>query len=133
MKTIGVGAAVFDDEERLLLVKQSYAARLWALPGGGIEDGESPVDAAAREVLEETGLEVEIGDLIGVYWNSRKDGLWICFMGKISGGTLRPLPGEIEETEFFGKDDVPEHVSEATHKRIEDAFDGVRGAFRVIS
>jgi len=60
------GAVVRDKEGRLLLVRRGHEPALgtWSLPGGRIEPGETPEQAAAREVLEETGLEVQVGDLL---------------------------------------------------------------------
>jgi 8-oxo-dGTP diphosphatase len=61
-----VGAVVRDDAGRLLLVRRAHEPGLgkWSLPGGRIEDGETPSQAAAREVLEETGLLVAVGELL---------------------------------------------------------------------
>ena len=60
------GAVVRDEAGRLLLVRRGRepAAGLWSLPGGRIEPGETAAEAAAREVREETGLEVEIGEVL---------------------------------------------------------------------
>src|SRR3954451_8848815 len=60
------GAVVRDERGRLLLVRRGRppAAGLWSLPGGRIEPGETAAAAAAREVREETGLEVEIGAVL---------------------------------------------------------------------
>jgi ADP-ribose pyrophosphatase YjhB (NUDIX family) len=62
-----VGAIVRDDAGRLLVVRRANppAAGSWSLPGGRVEEGESDALAAAREVLEETGLEVTVGPLVG--------------------------------------------------------------------
>lgn len=62
-----VGALVYDDAGRLLMVRRAHDPDRgrWSLPGGRIEEGESDADALAREVLEETGLPVEVGDLVG--------------------------------------------------------------------
>lgn len=64
---VGVGAVVVDDE-RLLLVQRSAppGQGLWAVPGGRVERGETLQEATAREVLEETGLVVEVGDVAWV-------------------------------------------------------------------
>jgi mutator protein MutT len=62
-----VGAVLRDSGGRLLLVQRAHepAAGTWSIPGGRVEDGESDHEAVAREVLEETGLVVAPGELIG--------------------------------------------------------------------
>jgi 8-oxo-dGTP diphosphatase len=62
-----VGALVYDEQRRLLLVQRGHAPDqgLWSLPGGRVEPGETDSAAVAREVAEETGLTVAVGDLVG--------------------------------------------------------------------
>jgi 8-oxo-dGTP diphosphatase len=62
-----VGAVVTDSHGRLLLIKRGHepGAGLWSLPGGRIEPGETDAEALVREMLEETGLTVEPGRLLG--------------------------------------------------------------------
>lgn len=62
------GAVLVDDAGRLLVVRRANAPGrgLWSIPGGRVEPGEQPEDAAAREVLEETGLQVVVGSRLGV-------------------------------------------------------------------
>lgn len=61
----GVRVIVRDKEDRLLLVCQRHEDRdIWMLPGGAIEEGENAMEAARREVLEETGLHVRVIDLV---------------------------------------------------------------------
>jgi ADP-ribose pyrophosphatase YjhB (NUDIX family) len=63
-----VGAVVRDDEGRLLLVRRGTdpGRGQWSVPGGRVEPGEAATAAAAREVLEETGVRVTVGDLVGI-------------------------------------------------------------------
>jgi 8-oxo-dGTP diphosphatase len=62
-----VGAIITDDQGRLLLIKRAHApgAGLWSLPGGRVEPGENDAAALAREMREETGLDVSVNRLIG--------------------------------------------------------------------
>jgi 8-oxo-dGTP diphosphatase len=62
-----VGALVFDASGRLLVVRRWHApaAGQWSLPGGRVEPGESQAAAVEREVLEETGLRVRVGEAVG--------------------------------------------------------------------
>ena len=83
------GAVVRDGDGRLLLVRRRHAPSigLWSLPGGRVEPGETPVQAAAREVLEETGLQVEVGELLASVHIG--DYLVHDFAAVVVGGTLR--------------------------------------------
>ena len=65
MWTGGVRVILLDDEKRMLLVRQHHGDRdIWMVPGGQIEEGESAVDAAIREVKEETELDISISRLL---------------------------------------------------------------------
>ena len=91
-------AVVQDPEGRIVLVRRKDND-LWALPGGGMEPGESIEDTVVREVLEETGLVVEVTGLIGVYTNPNhvmeySDGevrqqFSLCYTTVLKGGELR--------------------------------------------
>ncbi|MGH8912744.1 MAG: NUDIX hydrolase [Acidimicrobiia bacterium] len=93
----GVGVAVMDGDRILLIQRGRPPGRgLWAVPGGKVELGERLVDTARREVLEETGLDVEIGDVV---WVGESIGPghppeWhytlIDFLGSAVGGRLQP-------------------------------------------
>ena len=91
-------AVIFDRRGRVLLQERSDGGQ-WGLPGGSVEIGESVTDAAIREVREETGLEVTVRRLVGVYSDPAMqvvrypDGnVWhyvnVCFECVVRGGTL---------------------------------------------
>jgi ADP-ribose pyrophosphatase YjhB (NUDIX family) len=71
---VGVGAVIVD-EGRVLLVKRKYEplAGQWSLPGGAVEVGETLEASVAREMLEETGLEIEVGPVIEVFDRITRD------------------------------------------------------------
>ena len=66
--SIGVSAIIFDQDERVLLIRRGKppAAGFWHVPGGKLEAGESLVEGVRREVKEETGLDVNIGPIMAV-------------------------------------------------------------------
>ncbi len=66
---VGVGAVIVDDRGRVVLIKRRYdpLAGRWSLPGGAVELGETLEASVAREMLEETGLDVDVGPVIEVF------------------------------------------------------------------
>jgi 8-oxo-dGTP diphosphatase len=88
-----VGAVIKDAAGRLLLIRRGHdpGAGLWSLPGGRIELGETDQQAVAREVLEETGLSVECGRLLGTAELPGPDGTTIDvsdYLAVVTGGEL---------------------------------------------
>ena len=90
-----VGAVVTDGQGRLLMIKRGHepGAGLWSIPGGRIEPGETDAEALVREMLKETGLTVEVGQLIGSVQRPGLNGAVIDisdYAATVTGGTLRP-------------------------------------------
>jgi len=116
-----------------ILLQQRADNREWGLPGGSVEIGETVADAVVREVREETGYEVAVGRLVGVYSDPRwqivryPDGrVWhyvnLCFDCQLTGGTPRPAPGESLAVEWFLPDALPADFVVLHRRRIEDAL-----------
>jgi acetyl-CoA carboxylase carboxyl transferase subunit beta len=90
---VGVGVAVVEDEQILLVKRGRDPGRgLWAVPGGKVEPGEAMKEAARRETLEETGLDVAVGDVIwvGEHIDADHHIVLIDFTARVMGGDLRP-------------------------------------------
>jgi ADP-ribose pyrophosphatase YjhB (NUDIX family) len=111
-----VTAIVTDSGGRLLLVHKTDND-LWALPGGGMDLGESIKDAVVREVREETGLEIDVSGLVGIYTNpghvmAYDDGevrqqFSVCFRTRLLGGEVR-TSSETSEVRFVPVSEVDE-------------------------
>jgi len=138
---VGVGAVVLD-EDRVLLVRRGNEPLKgqWSLPGGAVEIGETLEAAIAREVLEETGLEVDVGPMIDVLDRIRVDPdgrtryhfVLIDYLCRPTGGTLCCATDAADAT-WAGVDDLaPFALADATVKMIEKAVKlrGVGPAFQ---
>ncbi len=130
---VDVRAAVFDEQGRILLVRDAGDGG-WCLPGGWADVGDTPAGAAEREVFEEAGFQVKARRVIGVYDANRVPGKMhlyhafkIVFLCDLLAGEPR---GSIETTDvaFFAYEALPTHLSPyRTPRRVlEDAFAAFR-------
>ncbi|MFG1804133.1 NUDIX domain-containing protein [Micromonospora carbonacea] len=120
-------AFITNSAGHILLVKPTYRDH-WAFPGGYLEDGEFPHVGCAREVREELGLAVMVGDLLVVDWASpagERPRPLIHFTfdcGNLSDRNDFDLPGqELEDVAFFPPSDAKRHLPDSVSPRIDAA------------
>lgn len=126
-------ASVFiRDTEGRILFQQRADNLKWGLPGGAMDPGESITQTAIREVYEETGLDIEVTRLIGVY--SDTTNIYVCssgdkvhalvllFEGKVISGMLKSDDDETLQLAYFSCDDLPDNLSRQQKIRISDAM-----------
>ena len=109
------GGCLFDDRGRVLLQKRGDSGK-WGFPGGAIELGETPEEAAIREVKEETGLDVQVESLIGIYTDSdikypngdAAHSICIAYRLKAVSGQLACDGVETAALQYFAVDELPE-------------------------
>ncbi len=117
--TVGAFATIWDEEGRVLLLHRRDRD-VWNLPGGQVEDGESPWDGCLREVHEECGLSARVKALTGVYAKPHKDELVLNFDCEVTGGR----PGHSDEADQFAycrPNALPENLLARQRERILDA------------
>lgn len=119
--TIGVFGIIFDKDGKVLLChRKDYD--LWNLPGGGLKPGEFILDGVKREVKEETGLEVEVLKLIGVYDKPEEKDIVFSFFCNVTGGEII-LNDEADKIKYFKIDRLPKNTAPKQIERIKDAFE----------
>jgi 8-oxo-dGTP diphosphatase len=119
---MGAFAVIFDAERRVLLCHRRDIDA-WNLPGGLIEEGEAPWDAAMRETREEVGLGVEVTRLTGLYWKPDSDDLVFNFECRVVSGTPG-LSDEADQVGYFAVDALPPNTAPKQIARIRDALAG---------
>ena len=131
--TLGVRALVIDGEGRIFLIKHSYVSG-WHLPGGGVEAGETLVEAAARELREEGNIELTAPPrLHGIFFNSRasrRDHVAL-FVVSAFRQVAAPVPDrEIVAHGFFALDALPDETTASTRARITEVLGGAAASER---
>ena len=124
MPKVGVFAGIVDNMNRILLVKINYGSRNWTLPGGHLENNESPIEGVKREVFEETGYIIEPEHLVSVYSAPLKDDIVLLFKARISGKNNWKPNEEITDINFFEKGNLPVQIHPWNIKRINDIYEG---------
>lgn len=128
MTSIGVNIAILKTNEILLIKREDF--EVWCLPGGGLDPGESFALAAIRETQEETGLKVELDNLVGIYSRTSNGKLYdhiVVFAAHPIGGSLQPQVGEALDVRFFNQNELPTDIVTWHRRRILDAFSECSG------
>ncbi|MGH2504738.1 MAG: NUDIX hydrolase [Ktedonobacterales bacterium] len=123
---IGVFATIVDAAGRALLCHRRDHD-FWGQPGGGLEPGETPWEGVVREVREETGLDVEVTRLAGVYSQPASDNLVFSFRCEATAGALT-LNDEADDLGYFALDTLPANLFAEHAQRIRDACGAAEAA-----
>lgn len=103
---IGVTGVIFNDKNEVLICKHTYRQIKWSLPGGYIKGKEHPKEGLVREIEEETGFIVRIGEELRIRTDRETARLDISFIGSYIGGEFRPSH-EVSEAHFFAFENLP--------------------------
>lgn len=129
---------VLDEAGRLLLLHRADSD-VWTIPTGGVKKGETVAQAGVRECREETGLEVEVTGLVGIFSTPEhvivymhgdkidevRQPINICLRARVIGGEIRPAPDEAREVRWVPYDDLDTYpIGPAIRHRIEQGFTG---------
>ena len=126
---MGAGCLILNAKKEILLVKPTYKSD-WEIPGGIVEENESPKSCCEREVLEELSIPLKINELLVVDYNSpqkeKTESLMFIFNGgKISEEQIDLIklpPKEIEYFSFFKINSLPADIVNILRKRIVCAY-----------
>jgi len=125
---VGVGAILVDEEGRLFLARRGPQAKnergLWEFPGGSVELGEQLADALRREMREEYGIEISVGELLDVVDHilPEEGQHWVSptFICRIESGLPRILePGKCAEIGWYRPSGVPNELTQITRINLE--------------
>ena len=118
-----VAATIFELDGGILLTQRAIEPGYgkWTFPGGFVEQGERAEAAAEREALEEAGVEIEVGEIVGLYSYEDQVPVIAVFSGRVTGGEPEPLD-ETMAVEVFPRDGLPwaEMAFPSTEQALKD-------------
>lgn len=125
--TLGVRGVVLDQQNRVFLIRHTYVPG-WHLPGGGVETGETALEALDRELREEACIALdEPPSLFGVFFNnraSRRDHVLVYVIRRFTVLQAKQPDREIAEAGFFPLHSLPEETTSATRSRLAEVLEG---------
>lgn len=121
---VAVAGLVTDPEGRVLMVLSPR--RDWEFPGGQVEEGETLTAALEREVMEETGVRVAVGNLVGVYSNVKSHIVMLDFLCEYLGGELKTSTESLAVEWVERNEALSRIIRPAIQDRLRDMmeFDG---------
>jgi ADP-ribose pyrophosphatase YjhB (NUDIX family) len=129
MKRMGAGAVIRDADGNVLIVKPTYTSG-WELPGGAVEDDESPAQACTREIREELGVDLAVGALMCVDYNSSTSGyveslMFLFDIESLDTGTVSEIrlnENELSECRFVSVNEATELLDARVARRLNAAL-----------
>jgi ADP-ribose pyrophosphatase YjhB (NUDIX family) len=125
--TLGVRAVVLNDRAQVFLIRHTYVPG-WHLPGGGVETGETALEALTRELQEEACIVIDgAPQLVGFFFNRRtspRDHVLVYVIRQFTVLEAKQPDREIAEAGFFPLDSLPEGTTAATRRRLAEILDG---------
>ena len=124
-KRMGAGCLFFNENEQVMLVKPTYKPT-WEIPGGAVENNESPKQCCQREIGEELGLNRAIGHLLVVDYNSETEArteslMFIFYGGKLTSSEIKAIQlnqDELSEFRFFEIEALPIEMVDILRNRV---------------
>lgn len=110
---VAVSAYITNEAGEALLVKAYWRKDTWEPPGDQVEQGEALYEAVRREVLEETGIKIDVHGITGVYYSASSEILSVVFRATCSKSEIRMQPEEIFDAKFVAltEDNIKEYIT----------------------